>query len=135
MPENTLSDSVPSKPGEPSLKGELPETVIFQPGSSVNKSATELPETRKFVTTPEEKGSNAPKSSEAGKPSPAVYGRYEVRGTLGTGGFGTVFLGHDVQLDRAVAIKVLHSESVKAGHGDQFLEEARNSPDSDTPGL
>ncbi len=36
-----------------------------------------------------------------------MFGRYEVRRTLGTGGFGAVYLGHDSQLDRLVAIKVL----------------------------
>ena len=38
---------------------------------------------------------------------PAAFGRYQVRGTLGAGSFGAVYLGHDTQLDRPVAIKVL----------------------------
>ena len=42
---------------------------------------------------------------------PAAFGRYQVRGTLGAGGFGAVYLGHDTQLDRPVAIKVLHAEA------------------------
>src|ERR1700685_4172960 len=45
-------------------------------------------------------------SADSGLP-PAAFGRYEVRRTLGAGSFGTVYLGHDAQLDRPVAIKVL----------------------------
>ena len=39
--------------------------------------------------------------------TPAAFGRYRVRNALGAGGFGAVYLCHDTQLDRPVAIKVL----------------------------
>jgi serine/threonine protein kinase/formylglycine-generating enzyme required for sulfatase activity len=37
---------------------------------------------------------------------PIRIGRYTVQGTLGHGGFGTVYLAHDQELNRPVAIKV-----------------------------
>src|SRR5262245_31773327 len=45
----------------------------------------------------------------ASPPPPKTLGRYEVRRTLGAGGFGAVYLGHDSQLDRPVALKVLRA--------------------------
>lgn len=53
-------------------------------------------------------------------------GRYRVVARLGAGAFSTVWLGHDDDLDVAVAIKVLAENWV--GHRDvvdRFLEEAR----------
>lgn len=40
-------------------------------------------------------------------PSGTQLGRYEIRSPLGAGGMGEVYLGHDIQLDRPVAIKLL----------------------------
>jgi serine/threonine protein kinase/predicted ATPase len=59
-------------------------------------------------------------------PAPATFGRYPVRRTLGAGGFGAVYLGHDTQLDRPVAIKVLRARPAPAGAGSEpMLQEAR----------
>ncbi len=67
---------------------------------------------------------------------PAAFGRYLVRKALGTGGFGAVYLGHDSQLDRAVAIKVLHGGSAVSQTGaERFLQEARRLAQLSHPGI
>ena len=57
---------------------------------------------------------------------PAAYGRYQVQRFLGAGGFGAVYLCHDAELDRPVAVKVLRggTRPAQAG-GERALQEAR----------
>lgn len=58
----------------------------------------------------------APDASEA-RPGPRRIGRYEITGTIGSGGFGHVYSALDPTVGRVVAIKVLntpgHSDLVK----------------------
>jgi tetratricopeptide (TPR) repeat protein len=67
---------------------------------------------------------------------PASFGRYEVRGTLGAGGFGAVYLGHDTQLNRPVAIKVLRAEvNPMQAESEPALQEARRLAQLRHPGI
>jgi serine/threonine protein kinase/tetratricopeptide (TPR) repeat protein len=67
---------------------------------------------------------------------PAAYGRYQVRRALGSGGFGDVYLGHDTQLDRPVAIKVLRPGPGRAqGDSERSLQEARRLARLRHPGI
>jgi class 3 adenylate cyclase/predicted ATPase len=59
-----------------------------------------------------------------------------VRRALGSGGFGTVYLGHDSQLDRPVAIKVLKAgASLPESEADLFQQEARRLARLRHPGI
>ncbi|HKI96273.1 MAG TPA: protein kinase, partial [Gemmatimonadales bacterium] len=58
----------------------------------------------------------------------ATLGDYEILAELGRGGMATVFLAHDIQLDRKVAIKVM-SPALLEGEGmiERFKLEARTA--------
>jgi eukaryotic-like serine/threonine-protein kinase len=58
----------------------------------------------------------------------ATLGDYEILAELGRGGMATVFLAHDIQLDRKVAIKLMHPQAVHGeGLVDRFKLEARTA--------
>lgn len=60
------------------------------------------------------------------EPVPPKIGRFEVQDTLGTGGMGVVYAARDPELDRAVAVKVLHgSRQLPANAQRKLLREAR----------
>jgi serine/threonine protein kinase len=71
-------------------------------------------------------------------PSPAEQprriGRYRVERLLGEGSFGRVYLAHDDQLDRPVAVKVPHRQLVaRAQDAEPYLLEARTVAKLDHP--
>jgi serine/threonine protein kinase len=58
-------------------------------------------------------------------PLPTSLGPYRIQRELGAGSFGTVYLAHDVDIKRQVAVKVLRSEKLdQAGIVDRFQREA-----------
>lgn len=64
--------------------------------------------------------------TDAGFGIPNPFGRYKINRLLGRGGMGSVYLGHDSQLDRPVAIKVpAFGTAPTAGQKERFFREAR----------
>ncbi|HKT59064.1 MAG TPA: protein kinase [Gemmatimonadales bacterium] len=55
----------------------------------------------------------------------SLAGRYRIERELGHGGMATVFLAHDLQHDRPVALKVLHTELAAVLGPERFLREIR----------
>ena len=51
-----------------------------------------------------------------------IIGKYKVLSTIGSGGFGTVYLAEDTWIDKKVALKVPHKQGVDFG---ELLREPR----------
>ena len=65
---------------------------------------------------------------------PECIGRYRVERALGKGGFGLVYLAHDDQLQRLVAIKVPHRKLMdRPENAEAYLTEARTVANLDHP--
>jgi serine/threonine protein kinase/formylglycine-generating enzyme required for sulfatase activity len=111
----------------------LPETEDSQPPANGSggppPEAKNLPETESF--DPPAQGSSG---STAGDPT--KIGRYTILGPLGQGGFGRVYLAHDDDLDRPVAIKVPTPERItRAEDVEAYLNEARVLARLDHPNI
>jgi serine/threonine protein kinase len=68
--------------------------------------------------------------------SPDLAGtKYEILGPLGRGGMGTVYRARDRELDREVALKVLHGPVVEALARERMLREAKVLASLEHPGV
>jgi serine/threonine protein kinase len=62
--------------------------------------------------------------------------RYKIVSLLGSGGMGMVFKAHDISLQRAVAVKVMHPHiASQPNFQERFLQEARTAARLDHPGI
>jgi serine/threonine protein kinase len=69
-------------------------------------------------------------------PMPQAIGRYETRTVLGCGGFGVVYLAHDPQLNRLVALKVPRRKRFQTPEQvARFIDEARTAANLKHPSL
>ncbi len=61
--------------------------------------------------------------------------RYTIERELGAGGMATVYLAHDIKHDRAVALKVLHSQVGAQLGAERFLTEIRTTAQLHHPNI
>lgn len=93
------------------------------------------------MNDPDKTGAYQPDGPEspAVDPTAAVpqhIGRYRIDKVLGQGGFGLVYLAHDGQLQRPVAIKVPHRKLVdRPETAEAYLTEARTVANLDHPNI
>lgn len=85
------------------------------------------------ASTPEH---DEPVATPATLPAGSRLGRYRVERMLGSGTFGDVYLAHDEQLDRRVAIKIpRRGRFTSEASVDQFLQEARTAAQMAHPAI
>ncbi|MEM7239628.1 MAG: serine/threonine-protein kinase, partial [Pseudomonadota bacterium] len=56
-----------------------------------------------------------------GRPLPRAIGKYRIDGVVGEGAMGVVYLGHDPDLDRIVAIKTVHAHLIADHDREEWL--------------
>ena len=79
-----------------------------------------------------------PRTVMAGIPpglATALQDRYRIERELGAGGMATVYLAHDIEHDRGVALKVLNPELAKTVGADRFKREIRVASRLDHPNI
>ena len=77
-----------------------------------------------------------PDSPVSAQSTPTQIGRYRIEKVLGKGGFGLIYLAHDGQLQRLVAIKVPHRKLVdRPEAAEAYLTEARTVANLDHPNI
>jgi serine/threonine protein kinase len=83
------------------------------------------------------RGSTNPGAQPTGAPElPEQFGRYRILQRLGQGGMGSVYLAHDSQLDRRVALKVPHFTAADGPDVlERFTREARAAATIDHPNV
>jgi serine/threonine protein kinase/formylglycine-generating enzyme required for sulfatase activity len=89
------------------------------------------------LQTVDEPGRHKARSGNGAPASmPEHIGRYRVERILGKGGFGLVYLAHDDQLQRLVAIKVPHAAIVaESNDAEAYFHEARAVASLDHPNI
>jgi eukaryotic-like serine/threonine-protein kinase len=97
--------------------------------------SNDLNDSNPYDVTQDQHG-NSISPADAASAHPKQIGRYRIERVLGKGGFGLVYLAHDEQLNRPVAVKVPHAKLIsKPEDAEAYLAEARTVANLDHPGI
>ncbi|TAH35476.1 MAG: serine/threonine-protein kinase [Planctomycetota bacterium] len=125
-----MSDPEPPRDA-PRAAGDLPAGVL-----EVLARLTGAVAQVSLRATPMEAGSGPVTAAETPGTLPAVRSSFTVLGEIGRGGMGAVLRGHDGDLGRDVAIKVLHPElAAQPEVVARFIEEAQIGGQLQHPGI
>ena len=134
-----------AKPSVAEYIGRFPENAqaITEAWSMVDESSVDTSESgntregaEKAAQDLADSTPNSANNVDSGEPVPERIGRYEVRELLGSGGFGSVYLAYDNQLQREVAIKVPRRDRMtQPGDVEAYLAEARILAGLDHPNI
>ena len=108
-----------------------PEQNGLEGTAAESPMAPQRGSTRRSIAYPTPEGSTGVSDGD-----PSKIGRYPIIRRLGQGGFGRVYLAHDDDLDRPVAIKIPNPERItRAEDLEAFLIEARILARLDHPNI
>lgn len=100
--------------------------------SERDERATDIGETAMFGEDAETAEGAAARARMPGD----SFGRYRISKTLGEGAMGSVYLAHDTQLDRKVALKIPKFDAAsESKHIERFLREARSAATLSHPNI
>ena len=132
----TAPAALPPSPPSPAtpVPAAPPAATITPP--AVRETVTPEAALTSLPSPPEGEGSGVRGTQEQGRSTmgpaasaprtlPEQFGRYRIVKKLGAGGMGTVYLAHDSQLDRPVALKVPHFSPRDAQVRHRFDHEAK----------
>jgi urea ABC transporter urea binding protein len=124
-------------PSSPDVATPIPERHDTAPPDAAGRPEEPATFSRQLTKLPSDPTSRPPAVPAPPGADPApVFGRYQVRRALGSGGFAAVYLGHDTKLDRPVAIKVLRAATgLVQAEEERALQEARRLARLRHPGI
>ena len=96
---------------------------------------SDTPTTGDGFTPPPDPEAPTPRDARQARSMPAGIGRFQLRESLGEGGYGTVYRAYDPHLDRDVALKVLKPNRLGEKALERFLREARAAARLDHPNI
>ena len=102
----------------------------------MSKATADVNESNTVDVTEDQQGTPVPQRAAASTEHPQRIGRYRIEKVLGQGSFGLVYLAHDEQLNRPVAVKVPHARLItQPEDAEAYLAEARTVANLDHPGI